>query len=107
MTEMTFLVATAMCVPLTGRVALEQMPRDDEPLQLVGAAADEEQRGVAIIAFDRKVLREPVAAEDAHGLERDFGGGLRRKQLRHARLHVAPLAAVLLRRRRVDEQASG
>jgi hypothetical protein len=48
---------------LTGlAAALEQLPRDHQPLDLAGALADGAQLRVAIKLLDRIVFREPVAA---------------------------------------------
>jgi hypothetical protein len=47
---------------LLNLVLLQQPPSDDQALQLVGAAADDQQRGVAIEALHRKIFRVTVAA---------------------------------------------
>src|SRR5689334_2539937 len=59
-------VATDMIGPLVSGVPLEQLARDDQSLQFVRAAADDEQRRIAVVPLDREVLREAVASEDPH-----------------------------------------
>src|SRR5438105_2647800 len=69
-------------------VALHEAAGDHKPLDLVRALADDHEGRVAVVALDAELLRVAVAAEDAHRLERDLLAGLRREQLRHARLEV-------------------
>ena len=78
---------------------------DHKPLDLVGALADDHERGVAVVALDAELLRVAVAAEDAHRLERHLLAGLGGEQLRHAGLEVAALAAVLHGGRPAGEEA--
>src|SRR5579883_2502037 len=85
-------------------VALQQPAGDHEPLDLVGALADDHERRVAVVALDAELLHVAVAAEDAHGLEGDLLADLGGEELRHARLEVAALAAVLHRGRLADEE---
>src|SRR3546814_1223226 len=67
--------------------------------------ADAEQRRVAIVALDVEFLGVAIGAVDAHRLGRVLQRGFGREQLRHARLHVAALAAVVGRRRLHRQQA--
>src|SRR6516162_10687467 len=63
--------------PLTSHwVPLDQLAGDDDALQFVGALADHEERGIAIEALDRELLRIAIAAMDAHRLEADIDRGL-------------------------------
>src|SRR3546814_6583662 len=77
------------------RVPGDELPGDDDALQLVGAFADRQQRRVAVEALDRELLGIAVAAMHPHGFhgvgDRRLGG----EQLRHAGLHVAALALVV------------
>jgi len=57
-------------------------------------ALDEERR-ITVEALHGKVGGVPVRAEDAHRVQRHFLGRLRGEQLRHARLEITPLAAIL------------
>src|SRR5262245_49820360 len=88
-------------------VPLNEAARDHQALDLVGALADDHERCVTIVAFDREFLGVSVAAEDAHGLERDFLAGLRGEQLRHAGFQVAALTAILHGGGLADEEACG
>src|SRR5689334_5594079 len=72
----------------------DELGGDDVALDFVGALADDHQRGVAEVSFDVKLGGVAVTAVDAHRVERDFHGGLRREQLGHARLEVAAGAGV-------------
>ena len=80
-------------------MALEELARDDEPLDLVGALADDHERRVAVQALDRGIREHAAAAGDAQGLHRDLLRGLGGVELGHARLEVATLGAVLHARR--------
>src|ERR1700733_6777886 len=82
------------------RRRLELAPRDqlrgnDIALYLVGSFTDDHEWGVAEVALDIVFGGIAVAAVDSDGVERDFHGYLRREQLGHPGLHVAPLAAVV------------
>jgi len=90
---------------LRALVPFQQSARDDEPLQLVGSSADEQQRRIAVQTLDREVLRVAIAAHDPHRLEHHLGGGLAGEELCHAGLDVAALAAIFLRRGGIDEEA--
>ena len=70
----------------------EEATRDHEALDLVGAFADDHERGVAEVALDGQLGRVADAAVDAHRLGRDLERGLAREQLGHAGLDVAALA---------------
>src|SRR5271167_2273722 len=72
-----------------------QLRSDHVALDLVGAFADDHQRGVAEVPLDVVFGGIPVAAVDAHGVERDLHRHLGGEQLGHPRLHVAALAAVV------------
>src|ERR1700722_19752143 len=89
---------------LLERVLLQQTPRDDQTLQLIGSPADHHQRSVAIIALHRKVFGIAVASEDAHRFERNLSGGFGGEQLGHAGFEIAALAAILFLRGRFDQQ---
>src|SRR3954465_5859635 len=77
------------------RVLLEQTAADDRLLDLAGALADEQERGLAHEALDLVLLGVAVAAVDAEGLLGDLGAVLRGEQLGHAGLDVVALAGVL------------
>ena len=53
-------------------VSGDQLPGDDDALQFVGALADNEERGIAVEAFDGEFLGITVAAMDAHRFEADI-----------------------------------
>src|SRR3984957_8871460 len=72
-----------------------QLRGDHVALDLVGALTDDHQRGIAEIPLDVVFGGIPVAAVDAHGVERDLHRHLRGEQLGHPGLHVAALAAVV------------
>ena len=91
--------------PLT--VSLEQALRDDGPLDLVRALADDHQRRVAVVAFDVQGGERAGAAVEAQRLDGDLLGRLGREELRHPRFEIAPLAAVLHRGRPRGEESSG
>ena len=71
----------------------EQLPRDDQPLDLARAFADRGQLDVAEVLLGRIVLHEAVAAVDLHAVVGDLHGDLARIQLRHRRLERRPPAA--------------
>src|SRR6266545_7298041 len=75
-------------------VAADDLLDDDVAEHLVGALADDHQRGVAVVALDVELRRVAVAAVDADGVERHLRGHLRAEQLGHAGLHVGPPAGV-------------
>src|SRR3989442_1502506 len=50
-------------------VALDKASRDHQPLDLVGALADDHERRIAVVALDGEFLHVAVAAEDAHRLQ--------------------------------------
>src|ERR1700756_5734832 len=74
----------------------DQLPGNDIALYLVGSFADDHEWGVAKVALDIVFGGIAVAAVDSDRVERDFHGHLRREQLRHPGLHVAPFAAIVL-----------
>src|SRR5688572_19299507 len=85
--------------------ARHQLASDDDALHLVRAFADAEKRRVAVEPLDRKLLRVAVAAVDAHRLVRVLERRLRGEVLRHARLEVAALAAVVNARGILHQEA--
>ena len=90
---------------INDRVLLQQLPGDDQALQFIGAAADQQQRRIPVVALHGEILREAIAAHDAHRLEGHFGSRFRREQFRHARFEIASLAAISFRGCRVDQQS--
>src|SRR6185369_647224 len=76
-------------------VLLEQAPRDDRLLDLRGALADQQERGLPHQALDLVLLGVAVAAVNAERLLHHLGAILRGQQLRHAGLNVVALAGVL------------
>src|SRR5215217_7165860 len=88
-------------------VALQQLLADHHALDLGGALADQQQRGVAVEPLDLVLLRVAVAAVDAEGLLHDLLARLRREQLRHAGLEVGALPGVLHTRGLQREQPGG
>src|SRR5271157_4926838 len=94
---------SATCRRLTPKAfgRLEPAPRDqlrgnDIALYLVGSFPDDHEWGVAEVALDIVFGGIAVTAVDSDGVECDLHGHLRREQLRHPGLHVAPFAAVVL-----------
>ena len=73
--------------------ARHQLGRDHVALNLIRALADDHQRGVAEIPLDVELGGIPVAAVDAHGVERDLHCHLGGEQLGHPGFHVAALPA--------------
>src|SRR5689334_13411075 len=69
-------------------VALEEVAADDEPLDLVGALADDHERGVAVEPLGQTGGELPAHALDAHGFDRHFLRRLGGVELGHARLQV-------------------
>ena len=67
----------------TGR---PRLAADDQALDLAGALADLEDLGVAVVAGDRRLVHEPVAAEDLGGLAGGGDGRLGGVELGHGRL---------------------
>src|SRR4051812_38902846 len=65
-------------------VAGDELAADDHALDLAGALADEQQRRVAVEAFDLVFLGVAVAAVDPEGVLDDLLAGLGREQLGHA-----------------------
>src|SRR5579883_362753 len=86
-------------------VAFEKLARNYQALNLAGALADQHERCVAVVAFDVKLFGVAKAAKDAHGLQGDVLAHLGGKELGHAGLQVAALAAILLARCLLDQQA--
>ena len=72
-----------------------QLRGDHVALDLIGALADDHQRRIAEVAFDVVLGGIAVAAVDAHGVQGDLHGDLRREQLGHPGLHVGAFAAVV------------
>src|SRR5581483_10417213 len=66
-----YIRASSLCIVL---VLLQKIARDDQPLQLIGAATDHHQRRITIIALHRKILRVAVSAQDTHRFERNLRG---------------------------------
>ena len=88
-------------------VPLDEAPRDDRALDLVGALADEHERRVPVIPLEVEVDADARRAEGSERRQRDLVRGLGGVELRHAGLEVAALAAVLQAGRPVGEQAGG
>src|SRR3972149_139813 len=74
---------------------LDDVPRDDEALDLVGALADEHERRVTVVALEVEALERAGLAVDPHGGGGDLLSGLRRVELGHPGLEVAALPPVL------------
>jgi hypothetical protein len=72
--------------------ARDQLNGDEVALDLVGALADDHERGVGEEPLDVELGRVSVAPVDPHRVQRDLHGRLGREQLRHPGLHVATLA---------------
>src|SRR5919106_5542276 len=89
------------------RISRQQLPCDDDALDLVGALADAEQRRVAKVALDRKLLRIAIGAVDAHRLDAVLERGFGREILGHAGFYVAALAAIVSLCGRLGQQACG
>src|SRR5687768_12798313 len=65
-------------LPSSG-ITLHQLPRDDDPLQLVRSLPDREERRVAVIALDVVLLRVAVGAVDPHRFQAVLQGRLGRE----------------------------
>src|SRR5262249_25583295 len=89
------------------RILPQQAARDHQSLELVCSAADDQERGVAIVSLYWKVFRITVAAENSHRFKRAFLRGFGREQLRHPGFKIATLTAIFFRRGSVDEQGRG
>src|SRR5258706_3511458 len=85
----------------------DDMPRDDQLLDLGRALVDLGDAGVAVVALDREVLEVSRAAVDLHGLARAEVRGARREQLRGRRLAGVRAALVLQPRRAEDAELGG
>ena len=83
----------------------QQLPRDDEPLNLARAFADRRQLDVAEVLLGRVVLHEPVAAVNLHAVVGRLDRDLARIELRHRRFERRPPAAILQIRRAIGQQA--
>src|SRR6266545_4107762 len=70
-------------ISITGH---EQFPCDHEALDLGGALVDLVELGVAHQLLDGELFHVPVAAEDLHGISRDFHADVRGEPLRVRRL---------------------
>src|SRR5215210_2960515 len=105
--RMRVLVSPLDTRPSLDLVALEQLLADHHALDLGGALADEEQRGVAVEPLDLVFLRVAVAAVDPERLLHDLLAGLGGEQLGHPGLEVGALAGVLQTRRLQRQQAGG
>src|SRR5262249_10290556 len=88
-------------------VALEEVARDHETLDLVRTLADDHERGIAIVPLDAELLHVPVASEHPHGLERDFLADAGGEVLGQPGLEIAAAPCVLHRRRLLDEEPRG
>src|SRR6476646_4076447 len=88
-------------------VPLEELLADHHALDLRGALADQQQRGVAVEALDLVLLRVAVAAVDAERVLDDLLAGLGGEQLGHAGLEVGALAGVLHARGLERQQTRG
>src|SRR5437870_1623910 len=84
---------------------LQQMPRDDEVLDLRRPLVNAERTHRAVEPLDGVVVDEAAAAEDLQRLVDDLLRRLRGERLRHGRLHGHAVgAAVLLPERAVDQE---
>src|SRR3990172_8044743 len=79
-------------------VAVDEIAGDDGLQDLVGALADDHERGIAVVALDGELFGVAVAAVNAHGLHGDLVGHLAGKELGHAGFEVEALAGILLLR---------
>src|SRR5262249_40828543 len=68
---------------LFDRIFLYQSPCDNQPLQFIGSAADDQQRRVAVITFNVQIFRVARAAVDSHGMQGHFLRGFCGEELRH------------------------
>jgi len=66
--------ATAPLTVTLGTLNPDQLAADEHAADLVGAGADVEQLGVAVVALDRPVLGVAGAAEGLHRLVGDLHG---------------------------------
>src|SRR5262249_57763781 len=80
-------------------MTLEEIPRDDGPLDLVGALPDHHQRRIAIEPFGYAGRGRAATPQDAKGAGGSLLRALRGAELGHARLALAALAPVLHARR--------
>src|SRR5271166_6435807 len=78
-----FEVTSARSLSLTISSVLQDLPRDDQPLDLAGAFADGAELYVTIELLSRIVLDEPVAAVNLHSFVGTLHRDLTRVQLRH------------------------
>src|SRR3954453_14243972 len=88
-------------------VALQERLADHHPLYLGGAAADQQQRRVAVQALDLVLLGVAVAAVDAEAVLDALLAGLGGQELPHSCLEVGSLARVLHPGRLERDQARG
>src|SRR5579872_3555434 len=86
---------------------LQNLPRDDEPLDLTRPLVDLGDLRVAVVALDRELLRVAVAAEDLDRLAGLAARHLRREELRLRALLGVRQALLLAPRGAVDEQPRG
>src|SRR5690606_3285500 len=54
------------------RILLHDVSRDYDLLDVARAFGDDHQRGIAVVPFERQLLRIRHAAMDAHRVEHDF-----------------------------------
>src|SRR5438445_115104 len=76
-------------------VALQELPGDDDLLDLTGAFADQQKRRVPVQALDGELGRVAVPTMNPQGVRHDLVAGLRAEILRHPRLEVAAHAGGL------------
>src|ERR671914_466843 len=75
-------------VSLRELVPVQELAGDDHLLDLAGALADQEERGVAVQALDRVLGRVAIPSVDPEGLGDDLVAHLRAEVLGHPGLEV-------------------
>src|SRR5271167_4331772 len=78
-----FALTSARSLSFTISSVLQDLPRDDQPLDLAGAFADGAELYITIELLGRIVLDEPVAAVNLHSFVGTLHCDLARVQLRH------------------------
>src|SRR6266540_6893162 len=92
-----------MCA-MRGFLTRQDLPRNDEPLDLARALVDLRDLRVAVVALDGKLLRVAVPAEDLHRFGRLPPRDLGREELRLRTLRLVRQAAVLEPCRAIREE---
>src|SRR5918996_2305768 len=85
----------------------QNLPRDDDPLDLAGAFADLADLGVAHHALDRVLGGVAVASEDLHRLGGGSHGQLGTVELGHRRLLLERLAVLLEPGGMIEQMGAG